>query len=89
MIVNEKNMRRKDEDQTDVVFHDVSIVIAGAKSAEDAYDVLCKALASAEQTEGVDIEWTTATYTRGTGAERSTDELFPKEGSTRERKGRS
>jgi hypothetical protein len=73
-----------------VTFHNVTIAIADARNAGDAYDLLCMALATMEEHDGITVEWTTDTYTTGDVAgARPTNGLFPAEGSTRERKGRA
>lgn len=80
-----KDIRKLDASQSDVTFYNVKIVISGAKSPQNAYDRLCDALASME-VDDVAVEWTTRTYTKGTGPERSTMTLFPKDGNPREKR---
>lgn len=71
----------------DVTFHNVAIRLSNVKDADEAYDRLCNALGAGEQG-GVLVDWETDTYeVDDAGTHRPVDELYPPEGSERERTG--
>jgi len=74
-----------------VTFYNVTITITDARDPADAYDLLCRSLASQEESAGITVEWTTDTYSADALNEdvRPVSELFPPEGSVRETKGRA
>lgn len=94
--------RGMDADRNSVTFHNLTVTIAGARDAADAYDLLCIALGALEKQpgekgaistdtppEGIGVEWTTDTYSEGDDElTHNVTELFPAEGSVRETKGR-
>jgi hypothetical protein len=67
----------KDETVTETVFHNVTITIM-SDSPKEAYALLCSTLGSLEREKGIEIDWTTDTFsTQDNAEERSTSALYP------------